>query len=109
MRKHRRRRHKQEQFVNFVEHLSIDMLVYLLFLGVNIWKSIKTNEGKGNGLVGLIPFAFDFTILIVTGFLIFQIYKRNQDEERSTSRSDKIIALFCIILLIAAIKMFICL
>jgi hypothetical protein len=85
------------------------MLIYLFFLAANIWKSYQMNKGKESGIMEkVIPYAFDIAILVTFVFLIINIYKRNQDEERITSRSDQIIALFCITLVITVFKILIC-
>ena len=104
MKKHRRRRHKQERFVKFWWYISPDMLIYLFFLASEIWKSIKIAKNKESGIEKFIPFAFDAAILAAVTILIIVIYKRNQDENKEYSRSNTIIALFCVTLLITALK-----
>ena len=86
-------------------YLSPDMLVYMIFPAIQIWKSIiMVKQEKEMGGSILISFICDATLVLLSCGLISTIYRRNKDTHRSRSRSGIIIALFCISLLIISIK-----
>ena len=84
-------------------YLSPDMLVYLAFPIVEIWRTISLITAQGD--TKFFPLLImDGITLILSCILLTIIYKRNKDTQRRKSRSREIIILFAIILLIATVK-----